>query len=495
MPADPSEAWTRLPDAQWDAEAARHLLRRAAWSATPPEVERASAEGLDRTLDRLFPAEAPRQPQPAALATLDEDTPAFVQKLRAARGTEKRELQREAQERAQAALHELTLEWLRFAARPDQSASAKWIFFLSDVYVVAAPKVRNPALIWQHFDTLSRHAFGPAPALSKAVSRSPAMIRYLDLDQNKRGAPNENFARELFELFLLGEGHYSEHDIKESARAFTGYRARFGKFFFAPRQHDAGTKTVFGTTGRLTGDDVIDLAYRQPATATFLPHEMVKFYLSDTPLAPAQLAPLGSWWRDNAFDLRALAHRFFASRMFFAPEFRGTFIKSPVHYYLGLLQEFDLDVPPLPRRVIFPLRVMGQMPFHPPNVRGWVGGRSWINSATLAARRTLVESLFAPIREENLNADEQRALAAARAAGARDFTVAAGRFDELAKLDSATAARQLAAKSLARETAPEVEAVLRQFLETDDALPPARRQYRLHRATVALLQSPEYQLC
>ncbi|HWA84922.1 MAG TPA: DUF1800 domain-containing protein [Opitutus sp.] len=495
MPADPSEIWTRLPDAQWDAAAARHLLRRAAWAATPQEVERATAEGLDRTLDRLFPAEAPRPPEPSSVSALEEDTPAFMQKLRQAKGTEKKELQREARERAQGALHDLTIEWLRFAAQPEQSASAKWVFFLSDVYVVAADKVRNPALLWQHFDTLSRHAFGPAPVLTKAVSRSPAMIRYLDLDQNKRGAPNENFARELFELFLLGEGNYSEHDIKESARAFTGYRTRFGEFFLAARQHDAGTKTVFASTGRLAGDDVIDLAYRQPAAGTFLPHELVKFYLSDTPLAPEQLAPLGSWWSENSFALRALAHRFFGSRMFFAPEFRGALIKSPVQYYLGLLQELDLDVPPLPRRIIFPLRLMGQMPFNPPNVRGWVGGRSWINSATLAARRTLVESLFAPLREETLNADERRALSAARAAGNRGFTIGEDGFTDLSQLDSTAAARHLATKFLPHETAPEIEASLRQFLERDDEVSPAQRARRLRRGAVALLQSPEYQLC
>jgi uncharacterized protein (DUF1800 family) len=495
MRFSPHEAWERLPETEWNADAARHLLRRAGWTATASEIARATTDGLDRTLARLFPADAPRLPEPPALAELTEDTPEFREKIRLAPADEKRQLRRQARERAQTALHDLTIRWLQFAAQPDHAAAAKWVFFLSDVYVVGADKVKNPALLWQHFDILSRHAFGPAPALSKAVSRSPAMIRYLDLDQNKRGRPNENFARELFELFVLGEGHYTEHDIKEAARAFTGYRAPFGEFTFAPRQHDAGSKTVFGSTGRLGGDDVIDLAYRQPAAGTFLPHELVKFYLSAEPLPPETLAPLGEWWSAQNHDLRALALKFFGSRIFFAPEFRGNFIKSPVQFYLGLLQDLALDVPPLPRRVVYPLRLMGQLPYHPPNVRGWVGGRAWINSATLAARRLLVDSLFVPFNEEKLNADERRALAAARDAGATDFSVGRRRFAELAALSPDDAAGRLLAEFLPTDVEPAVRAQLARFLAADEPDRPAMRLRRLRRAAVAVLQSPGYQLC
>src|SRR4029077_9127772 len=137
-----------------------------------------------------------------------------------------------------------------------------WVLFLSDVYVVSAEKIRNTAHLFEHFDILARHGLGPAPALTKAVSRSPAMVIYLDLNQSQRRAPNENFARELFELFVLGEGNYTEQDIKEAARAFTGYRAQplDGGFRYVENQHDPTDKTVFGKTGKFTGDEVIDLA-------------------------------------------------------------------------------------------------------------------------------------------------------------------------------------------------------------------------------------------
>ena len=317
----------------------------------------------------------------------------------------------------------------------------KWVLFLSDIYVVGFDKVHNPPFLYRHFDILSRGGLGPAPALAKAVSRSPAMMLYLDLAQSRREAPNENFARELFELFLLGEGNYSENDIKEAARAFTGYRLRpaTGEVFLVPGQHDNGPKTVFGHTGNLTGDDVIDLAYGLPAAGAFLPHELVKFYLSDTMLPPEHLHALGDAWRtEGGYDLRWLARRFFGSRLFFAPEFRGDLIKSPIQYYLGMVGDLDLDVMPLPRFVLNPLRQMGQTLFTPPNVRGWVGGRAWINSASLAARRTMVELLFTPLDEEKLNADEQLDLAAAHANGVDRFTVADQRLEPLLHLPPVT---------------------------------------------------------
>jgi uncharacterized protein (DUF1800 family) len=492
-----SEAWSPLPSAEWNAAAARHLLRRTGWSATPAEVAQATSEGLAATLDRLFPVQPILFPQPKLVAHLMEDTPEFARRLAATPGEQdKKLLQREARERTQLAIQDMSIRWLQFAVQPAHAASAKWVLFLSDVYVVGVEKVRNAGLIWQHWDILARHSLGSAPDLAKAVSRSPAMINYLDLNQSKREAPNENFARELFELFLLGEGNYTEADIKASARSFTGYRQKFGVFHFVPRQHDDGPKTLFSQTGRFTGDDVIDLAFQQPAAGAFLPHELVKFYLSDTPLPPDYLSALGHEWRTGGYGLRHLALRFFGSRIFFALRFRGNFIKSPIQFYLGLVQDLQLNVAPLPRQVLVPLRQMGQMLFNPPNVRGWVSGRNWISSATLAQRRQLVEALFTPIREDNLNADEQIELVAARAAGASHFTASSDLLAPLARLDVTAAVAELLINFLALSATTEFRDSMRQFLANDRAVDsPAQRLLRLRRATVTLLQSPEYQLC
>ena len=493
----PQEAWQPLPASDWNADAARHLLRRAGWTAQPEAVDLAVRTGLDATLDRLFPAEPSLLPKPRLVARMEQDTPRLAQNLQTMSGEERLKFQRETQERQRLALQDLAIKWLQQAARPENAAFAKWVLFLSDVYVVAADKVRNAAFIHEHFDIIGRHALGPAPALTKAISRSPAMVVYLDLNQNQRRAPNENFARELFELFVLGEGNYTEADIKEAARAFTGYRAQLYQgigFRYTPAQHDDGDKTVFGETGKFTGDEVIDLAYRQRAAGSYLPHEMVKFYLSDTPLPAEYLAALGTEWREGGYELRTLAKRFLGSRLFFAPEFRGAFIKSPLQFYLGLLQDLRLEVAPIQRFTLNPMRQMGQLLFYPPNVRGWVGGRNWINSATLAARRQLVETLFAPIDERSLNADEQLDLVAAESNGITAFTVEDAALAPLAQLSAPEAAQRLVAGYLAVPVPREFVQNLGQFLASGPA-DESQRLRRVRRATVTLLQSPEYQLC
>jgi uncharacterized protein (DUF1800 family) len=493
----PETAWLPLPEADWDAEAARHLLRRAGWTATAPEVERVRRDGLAATLPRLFPAAPPLFPEPERVAQFAADAPLFAERQRTAESPEaKRGLERDRREHAQTAIQDMSLRWLAYAAQPENAAFAKWVLFLSDIYVVGFDKVPHPSFIYRHFDLLSRRGLGSAPQLSREVAHSPAMMIYLDLNQNQRGAPNENFARELFELFVLGEGNYTERDIKEAARALTGYRVRMpdGAVFFAPRQHDEGPKTIFGQTGNWNGDEVIDLAYGQRAAGAFVPHELVKFYLADTMLPREYLYALGDRWRtEGAYDLRWLAQSFFGSRLFFAPEFRGEFIKSPLQFYLGMVQDLDLDVVPLPRFVLNPLRQMGQTLFTPPNVRGWVGGRAWINSASLAARRTMVELLFNPIDEEKLNADEQADLAPAHADGSDHFTVADNRLEPLVSAPPAAVIRDLETDYLPLAAPPAFSAGLARFITEGKSDPDRLR--RLRRATMTLLQAPEYQLC
>lgn len=493
----PQDAWEPLPASAWNADAARHLLRRAGWSAREAEVTRATREGLAATLERLFPARPAPLAKPRLVTRFEQNVPQMAMNSVKTSPEDRLRFARESNERSRIAIQELTVKWLHYALEPANAAVAKWTLFLGDVYVVSAEKVRNPAWLHRHLEILTHRGFGPAPELTKAISRSPAMVVYLDLNQSQRKAPNENFARELFELFVLGEGHYSEQDIKEAARAFTGYRAQpvglKAGFNYVPQNHDGGEKTVFGAKGNFSGDDVIELAYSQKAAATFLPRELAKFYLSDTPLPPAHLEALGQLWRASGFELRALAQAFFGSRLFFAPEFRGTFIKSPVQFYLGLLADLDLHVTPIPRMTILPLRQMSQLLFYPPNVRGWLGGRSWINSSTLTARRQFVEQLFNPLDENALNADEQIEIVAARSNGIDRFTVSDETLAPFAALPPAAAAERLIQAFLAGPASPAMRENLAQFIAAESA--PHSRARRLRRAVVTLLQSPEYQLC
>lgn len=485
-----TQAWEPLPKAQWNEDAARHLLRRTGWSAHPEAVARAVSEGLAATLDRLFPEAAPPFARPRLVRDELERTAEFRERARsAATEMQRREIQREHREVSRLANTELSLQWLQQAATPAHSAFEKWLLFLGDVYVVGAEKVRASNLMFDHYEILRQGALGPAPVLTKAVSRSVAMILYLDLQRSVKQAPNENFARELMELFTLGQGNYTENDIKQAAKAFTGYRVARDGFRFDRRQHDEGPKTVFGKTGRFGGDDVIDLIYRQPAAGTFLPREMTRFYLTDDVPEAAYFAPIGSWWKDQNYNLRALCHRYFSSAVFYHPAYRANYIKSPIHYQLGLVQDLQLDVAPVARSTLVPLRQMGQQPFNPPNVRGWVGGKLWINSSTLAARRLLVQSLFTPMPEDRMNADEKAALKAAREAGHTRFAVEDEFLQTFAGSSVDATVDRMLARFLPSEPEKEYRAALRGFLKGEPLLP------RLRGATIAVLETPEYQLC
>lgn len=492
---DPQEAWKPLPASAWNADLARHLLRRAGWAARPEEVARAVNQGLPATLARIFPATPPTLDRPAFLVRAEERIQELQSLRRSAATPEDRQaLDRENRELNRLGAAEFAFRWLQAAADPARSAYEKWVFFLSDVYVVAFDKVNRAENIYRHFDILRAHGAGPAPALAKAVSRSPAMIDYLDLNRSLRRAPNENFARELFELFVLGEGNYTEDDIKQAARAFTGYRynPRDG-FRLVERELDRGEKIIFGRRGPYTGDQVIDLAFAQPAAGTFLPREMARFYLTDSPPPADYFAPLAEAWRVSGLNLRELCLRFFGSLAFYHPAWRASFIKSPVHYYLGLVQDLGLDVIPLERSTLQPLRQMGQQMFQPPNVRGWVGGRLWINSSTLAARRQLAQTLCSPFDEQRLNADEKLELEAARDAGRRRFTVDEDRITAFTALGPRGIADRLCDFFLPGRVDDGYRAALVDYLS---AAPDAVSfEDRARRATIVVLQSPEYQLC
>lgn len=489
----PQDAWAPLPASEWNRDAISHLLRRAGWTALPAEVARAQDEGMQATLERLFPAKFAPMPEPASVTKLAEDSPYKKKAARDMSEMERREAQREFREKSRKALVDTSMTWLDHAAQPENSAAEKWVMFLGDIYVVGWQKVKITNLIYEHQAILRHFGMGPAPTLSDAVLHSPAMARYLDLQDSKRDAPNENFAREVMELFTLGIGNYTEKDIKEAARAFTGYRQIGNEVRFIPKQHDASRKTIFGATDDYDGDGVISLIYRQPAAATFVPREIGKYYLTDQPLPEEYFEPFKQWWPAHGFDLRQLALHFFGSRLFYAPEFRGNFIKSPVQFYLSLIQDINLDVAPLPRKTVVALRQMGQELYQPPNVRGWVGGRNWINSATLAARRQLVEALFAPLNEKTLNADELVDLAAARAEGRDKFTVTDDRITPLAKLDDAAIVDRFVNFFLPVNVGSDFRDTLTAFLAGAETGP--ARVRRVRNAAVTLLQSPEYQLC
>jgi uncharacterized protein (DUF1800 family) len=224
---------------------------------------------------------------------------------------------------------------------------------------------------------------GPFGALLDRVTKDPAMIRWLDNESNRKGHPNENYARELFELFTLGDGHYGEADVKEAARAFTGSHVLEHRYHFSMALHDEGEKMVLGRTGAFRGEDVCRIALEQEACGRFLAGKLLRFFLAPEP-PPDVVAAFGAELQACGYDFQAALKLLFASRCFFAPENRRVLVKSPLEFVAGAARAFGLK---LDAAAAVPgLRAMGQDLLAPPNVKGWAGHREWVNTATWIAR-------------------------------------------------------------------------------------------------------------
>ena len=243
--------------------------------------------------------------------------------------------------------------------------------------------------MWQQNETLRQHAFGNFGLMAKAMSRDPAMLVWLDTRESKKDHPNENFARELMELFTLGIGNYTEQDVQQAARAFTGYRMNPADqtFRYAEFQHDAGAKHFLGKTGPFTGDDVIDIILAQPACAQFIARKIWEFYAYEGP-SPALVQTLGAQLRASGYEIRPLLHTIFRSAEFYSPEAMRTQVKSPVQWLVQTSKILETNLPK-PMVAVNALRQLGQVPFAPPNVKGWDGGKSWITTSTLLFRYNL----------------------------------------------------------------------------------------------------------
>jgi uncharacterized protein (DUF1800 family) len=230
------------------------------------------------------------------------------------------------------------------------------------------------------------------------LSRDVAMLRWLDSNQNVAGAPNENYAREVMELFSLGVGNYTEQDIREAARAFTGWHtdAAPGRdedtFQFNPDLHDAGPKTVFDKSGNWGGEDVVRLCGDHPACARFLVGKLYAFLVSETPPPAGLLVPLEERFRKSDYDISDLVRAVLGSRLFFSPHAFRKRVKWPVEYALGAIRAVVPGRAPL-ADLLDPLAKMGQQLFAPPNVKGWRTGTDWLNSATLLARNNFAETV------------------------------------------------------------------------------------------------------
>lgn len=372
------------------ADDARHLLVRTGFAALPAEIAKfeglTRAEGVRRILagtrtEAATPApawtqEAPSVRPPGRMAS-PEERRAYLQK-RLAEG------------------FELVGWWYREMTGTPSPLTERMTLFWHNHFTSAFRKVRAPILLYRQNVTLRQHALGNFAKLVHAMAADPAMIVYLDSLQNRRGYPNENFARELLELFTLGEGQgYTETDIKEAARAFTGWslERETAAYRFRPFLHDDGEKTFMGRTGRFNGTDIVEIVLKQPRVAEYITEKAWREFISEKP-DPATVSRIADRFRLSGYDIKILLSELLLSTQFWAAENRGRLVRAPIELIVGTLRQFNLPQPD--DRILALLgRALGQEPFNPPNVKGWPGGTAWINANTLLVRQQLLRRLMA----------------------------------------------------------------------------------------------------
>jgi uncharacterized protein (DUF1800 family) len=377
-----------LPASKWNESAAAHLLSRATFGGTPEEIEATHRKGLSAAVRELVDGstEAAHAPPPVwAKAGNIQQQRMEIRKAKQS-GENFREKARQFRMMKGEEILDLRRWWLERMMNGPAPLLEKMTLFWHGHFATSVQKVQHGYWMWLQNDTLRRNALGNFRMLVENISRDPAMMIYLDLRQSQKEHPNENWARELMELFTVGIGNYTEQDIRESARAFTGYRLDLTtqQFRFAPFQQDRGPKTFMGNTGPFNGDDIIDILVKKPACAQFIGRKLWRFFVEDDP-PPQIVDSIGERIRAHNFEMRPLLSEIFSSAEFYSDKAMGTQIKSPVQYIVQTCKLLQTQLPP-PIVAQNAMRQMGQILFAPPNVKGWDGGKAWISTSTLLFR-------------------------------------------------------------------------------------------------------------
>jgi uncharacterized protein (DUF1800 family) len=399
---DPRWAWQRYrrgPQTPWDLKRAGHLYRRAAFGATHAELEQALRAGPDRTIDLLLNGRP-------GLADFERQTNERLQSIT------------DGNSGPQA-----TAWWLYRMLNTPHPLREKLTLFWHNHFATSNRKVQNAGYMLGQYALLYRHAQGSFRSLLVEMSRDPAMMVWLDTVLSRRQAPNENYARELMELFSLGihdyqnpsRRNYTEQDIREAARAFTGWQLTGGRATFRAGEHDNTEKTVLGQRGRWREDDVVRICLEQPSAAYFVPAKLFRFLISETvPATPELLEPLATEFRRSDYNFGALVERMMRSNLFFAPQVYRTKIKWPVEFALEIVRGLEGQVNTLALGTA--LEGLGQRLFYPPSVAGWEGSRAWLNGQTLIFRQHLALALTSTLDVRFQRTDPARV---ARAHGRR----------------------------------------------------------------------------
>ncbi len=492
---------TPLGRANWNSQTARHLLNRAGFGGTPVQIEAMRAMGLDGAVDYLLDSSPSQGEESISESAFDStirrpltsEERSMVQSARQSNSDAAREQfqklknQQDGLDRAQ--MQEIQKWWLRRMIQTGRPLEEKLTLFWHGHFATGYRTIEDSYHMFQQNQLFRTYASGNFADLVLRILRNPAMLKYLDNDESRRGRPNENLARELMELFVLGEGHgYTENDIKEGARALTGFTFEDDTFRFAQANHDGESKTILGQTGNWDGDDFARIILSRRETSEFLCGKLYRFFVNDAPGMPdskskAYSNALAAELRKQQYELKPVLRMLFRSQHFYDAANRGATIKSPTQLIVQTIRE--LGTPP---RELSSLNaacdLMGQSLFMPPNVKGWDGGQSWINTSTYFVRQNLAVYLITGLRPDAFDWDS-----------------------DLAKWDT-TALEAAIAQGTGGDASKESDALLNLVLCADasDARRGQFRAYvtglkgplvgaRLVAALCLVTAMPEYQLC
>ena len=364
---DPERAWQPWePGAKdpFNLKWAGHLFRRAGFGASHRDLTAAVEKGLPATLARIVEGEEGAKDRERLLLSVgdkmvSDDKP-----------------------------EELRGWWVYSMIHTAHPLREKMTLFWHNHFATSNAKVNNAGYMLGQYDLMYRHALGNFRMLLQEMSKDPAMMVWLDTSLSKKGMPNENYARELMELFSLGIGKYTEDDIREAARAFTGWELKAGQSHFNPAQHDTGEKKVLDQKGNWTGEDVVRICLDQPACPRFIVTKLYQFLISESePPAAELISPLAERFRASGFDFGDLVRTMLRSNLFFSPHGYRQRVKAPVDFALGIIRGLEGRVGTTALAVT--LEGLGQSVFYPPSVKGWDGGPAWLSGQTLLFRQNL----------------------------------------------------------------------------------------------------------
>lgn len=380
-PSDPAWAWKPFEPSSarpWNIAAVAHLHRRAGFSPGYETLKRDLLDGPAASIDLLIKGE-PKSASGTSAGELESTFAAMA-----------------AQLAPSADLVRIQAIWLYrmiFTAHPLRE---RMTLFWHNHFATSDVKVQSPLLMQRQNDLFRGQALGDFRALVTAIGRDPAMLIWLDSTINRKAKPNENYAREVMELFTLGRGRYTEKDVQEAARAFTGWFVVRDQFEEVPRQHDDGPKAVLGQKGNWDGDDIPGILLKQPACAEFVCGKLYRYFVSETD-APSEklIAPLAAAFRDSGYQIAKPVEIILRSNLFFDPSTLRRRVKSPAEFAVGTIRALEVLRPTVATGDLAnACSRMGQSLFAPPSVAGWDGGPGWINSTAMLARANLALGLL-----------------------------------------------------------------------------------------------------